>query len=147
MTDSVASGRHAYCYRRRKRKTCPQLMADSDRRRIHRISEPPPQLRNREIDSNANAANLSLRAASLRPHRERDVALEASFSLLDYESREGEASRPQGPRAPAPQTRYEATARSGAGRSEPYACMRSPAGGELATVASRRPERRSTKQF
>ncbi len=82
----LASHREAFILLRRAVDNMPASLADSERARILLLLGDA----NGNIDSNANAADLSMRAGELaRRAGNSHVALEASFSLLEYARREG----------------------------------------------------------
>jgi DNA-binding CsgD family transcriptional regulator len=82
----LASHREACILLRRAVDNMPASLADSERARILLLFGDA----NGNIDSNANAADLSMRAGELaRRTGNAHVALEASFSLLEYARREG----------------------------------------------------------
>ena len=82
----LASHREAFILLRRAVDNMPASLADSERARILLLFADA----NGNIDSNAIAADLSIRAGELaRRAGNSHVALEASFSLLEYARREG----------------------------------------------------------
>src|SRR3954452_9698490 len=82
----LASHREAFILLRRALDNMPASLAGSERARILLLFGDA----NGNIDSNAAAADLSMRAGELaRRSGSSDVALEASFSLVDYARREG----------------------------------------------------------
>ncbi len=82
----LASHREAFILLRRAVDNMPASLSDSERARILLLLGDA----NGNIDSNANAADLSMRAGELaRRAGNSHVALEASFSLLEYARREG----------------------------------------------------------
>ena len=82
----LASHREAFILLRRAVDNMPASLADSERARILLLFADA----NGNIDANADAADLSVRAGELaRRTGNSHVALEASFSLLEYARREG----------------------------------------------------------
>jgi DNA-binding CsgD family transcriptional regulator len=82
----LASHREAFILLRRAVDNMPLSLADSERARILLLFAEA----NGNIDSNANAADLSMRAGELaRRSGNLEVALEASFNQLDFARREG----------------------------------------------------------
>jgi DNA-binding CsgD family transcriptional regulator len=82
----LASHREAFILLRRAVDNIPVSLDDSERARILLLFADA----NGNVDSNANATDLSIRAGQVaRRAGNADVALEASFSLLEYARREG----------------------------------------------------------